>query len=157
MKPEYALSIRQPWAFLIAKGWKDIENRNWKIGRNDQHGGYQSQRANFKIQLPARIYIHAGLDESEMKSGIASGLLQWIKDRLSVCQRAEMAMALMSPGLYFGGIIGEVTITGCVTESKSPWFTGKYGFPLKDAVMYEKPIPCRGALGFFKPNIEEGK
>jgi len=23
----YALSIRQPWAWLIVHGWKDIENR----------------------------------------------------------------------------------------------------------------------------------
>lgn len=25
-----ALSIRQPWAYLIVKGFKDIENRSWK-------------------------------------------------------------------------------------------------------------------------------
>ena len=27
-----ALSIRQPWAWLIAHGWKDVENRTWKNG-----------------------------------------------------------------------------------------------------------------------------
>ena len=27
-----ALSIRQPWAWLILNGIKDIENRNWKTG-----------------------------------------------------------------------------------------------------------------------------
>ena len=26
------LSIRQPWAWLIANGFKDIENRNWRTG-----------------------------------------------------------------------------------------------------------------------------
>ena len=25
-----ALSIRQPWAWLIVHGWKDIENRTWR-------------------------------------------------------------------------------------------------------------------------------
>lgn len=25
-----ALSIRQPWAWLIANGYKDIENRSWR-------------------------------------------------------------------------------------------------------------------------------
>ncbi len=29
MNPKIALSVRQPWAWLIAQGYKDIENRNW--------------------------------------------------------------------------------------------------------------------------------
>ncbi|MEE8465915.1 MAG: ASCH domain-containing protein [Dehalococcoidia bacterium] len=41
-KPQYALSIRQPWAHLIVSGEKDIENRPW-------HTGYRG-----------RIYVHAG-------------------------------------------------------------------------------------------------
>ncbi len=48
-----------------------------------------------------------------------------------------------------GGIVGEVTITGCVEQSASPWFFGRYGFTLTDG----KPlplIPCKGKLGFFK-------
>lgn len=51
-----------------------------------------------------------------------------------------------------GGIVGECEIADCVTTSESPWFVGKYGFLLRDA----KPIefrPCKGALGFFKPEI----
>jgi hypothetical protein len=37
-----ALSIRQPWAWLICAGFKDVENRTWPT--------------NFR----GRIYIHAG-------------------------------------------------------------------------------------------------
>lgn len=37
-----ALSIRQPWAWLIIHGGKDIENRTWKT------------------TLRERIYVHAG-------------------------------------------------------------------------------------------------
>jgi len=37
-----ALSIRQPWAYLIASGQKDIENRSW--------------RTHFR----GKFYIHAG-------------------------------------------------------------------------------------------------
>ena len=44
-----ALSIKQPWASLIAHGIKDIENRTWKT--------------NFR----GRIYIHA--------SSISKGML----------------------------------------------------------------------------------
>ena len=28
--PLKALSIRQPWAWLIVNGFKDVENRNWR-------------------------------------------------------------------------------------------------------------------------------
>ena len=50
-----------------------------------------------------------------------------------------------------GAILGEVTITGCVTDSPSHWFCGPYGFTLADPVAYENPRPCRGGLGFFVP------
>jgi hypothetical protein len=39
-----ALSIRQPWAFLIIGGWKNIENRTWATayrGRFLIHAGKQ--------------------------------------------------------------------------------------------------------------------
>lgn len=51
-----------------------------------------------------------------------------------------------------GGIIGETEIIDCVTESKSPWFCGRYGFVLRNS----KPLPfepCKGALGFFRPTL----
>ena len=37
-----ALSIRQPWAWLIANGYKDIENRTWNT------------------KFRGRIYVHTG-------------------------------------------------------------------------------------------------
>jgi hypothetical protein len=53
-----------------------------------------------------------------------------------------------------GCIIGEVDIVGCVTQSKSPWFVGKYGFVLANPILYTMPIPCKGKLGFFEPAID---
>ena len=143
-KPVYALSIKQPWSWLICKGYKDIENRDWKIGRKP---GYHD--TNFQIELPSRVYIHASMSKSDMNEEV----ILWIKQRLNRMQRVIMANTLLNPGLYHGGIIGEVTITDCVTESKSPWFVGKYGFVLSDPVLYDKPIPCRGYLGFFRPEF----
>ena len=48
-----------------------------------------------------------------------------------------------------GGIVGEATITDCVTGSGSYWFNGPYGFVLEDA----KELPfykCPGKLGLFE-------
>ena len=58
---------------------------------------------------------------------------------------------LKPDALMTGGIIGQVEIVDCVSESDSPWFMGRYGFVLKNA----KPLefrPCKGALGFFTPD-----
>jgi len=30
-----ALSVRQPWAWLIVNGWKNIENREWASATSD--------------------------------------------------------------------------------------------------------------------------
>jgi hypothetical protein len=29
------------------------------------------------------------------------------------------------------------------------------GFVMAEPLLYDKPIPCRGKLGFFKPDIKE--
>lgn len=147
-QPELALSVREPYAWLLCANIKDIENRNWKIGRISRHGPYITyHQANFSIELPCRIYIHAGKSDADMTKEV----LAWILRRLSNNQAAQLMEAYCN--LRFGEIIGEVTITGCVTESDSPWFTGKYGFTTENGILYEKPIPCRGQLGFFKPYI----
>ena len=111
-----ALSIKQPWAWLICKGYKDIENRDWPT------------------KFRGRIYVHAGrrFDNASLRLLFESYLKQ-----LNA----------------FGAIIGEVDIVDCVTESKSPWFVGPYGFVLAHPVLYKKPIPCKGKLGFFEPEI----
>jgi hypothetical protein len=47
-----------------------------------------------------------------------------------------------------GGIVGQVNVVDCVTESTSEWFSGPYGFVLEDA----EPLPfqpCKGRLGIF--------
>jgi len=42
-----ALSVRQPWAWLIVSGFKDIENRSWRIN------------------CPRTLLIHAGLNHTD--------------------------------------------------------------------------------------------
>jgi hypothetical protein len=141
-----ALSIKQPWAWLICKGYKDIENRGWPIGRSPQHGPYKSQRAEFTLVLPARVYVHAGKQHD-----YCDATFQFLIKRGHTMLKEWMTKE------QFGAIIGEVDITGCVDRSASPWFVGKYGFTLANPELYEKPVQLRGQLGFFNisPEIEE--
>lgn len=101
----------------------------------------------------ARIYIHASLSKSEMVGDI----LGWIVERLNYGQKEAFFKAMQVGKVNLGFIIGEATITDCVTQSSSPWFVGKYSFLFRDPVLYGNPIPCKGKLGFFKPDLTEAK
>jgi hypothetical protein len=145
------LSIKQPWAWLICAGYKDVENRNWRIGRKSQHGPYSSyHQADFTISLPSRIYVHAG-----KVSDLTEESLTFIHKIVNL--EMDWYGSAWRDVLNFGAIIGEVDIVDCVTESKSPWFVGKYGFVLAHPVLYDKPIPIKGQLGFFEVSKPEGE
>jgi len=120
-----ALSIKQPWAYLIAIGYKDIENRNWST------------------RFRGRVYIHTG-------KRFDDDALIWLMHKGVA---PIDALLLHSNKMPRGVIIGEVDIIDCVAHSDSPWFVGPYGFVLANPTIYEKPLPCRGRLGFFKPDI----
>lgn len=121
-----ALSIRQPWAWLIVNGYKDIENRDWKTSYR------------------GKVLVHAGKKI----------------DKLAYCHLKKIFPNIVMPDIKdfeVGGIVGEVTITGCYDplkadnnqQSISIWYTGHYGFELADA----KPLkfmPCKGKLSFFE-------
>ena len=125
-----ALSIRQPWAWLICRSFKDIENRKWST--------------NYR----GRIYVHASMT---MDIGVPGLVLnqEWILERLTHEQRKEYHAAQ----LHRGTIIGEVDIVDCVDNSFSPWFVGRYGFVLANPELYEKPVICKGRLRFFEPKL----
>ena len=115
-----ALSIRQPWAWLIVNGYKDIENRSWST------------------DFRGRIYVHAG---KRVKQGDFPEQRDYIRRESGLILPEELPL---------GAIVGEVTIADCVDTSSNPWFCGPYGFLLSSPVAYKDPIPYRGQLGFFQ-------
>lgn len=123
-----ALSIRQPWAWLIVNGHKDIENRSWPT------------------RFRGRVLIHAS-------KGMTRAEYEDVEDWLS-CDVGSPMMQIQLPSqkaLERGGIVGVATITDCVAPARrsSPWHVdGAFGFQIVDA----KPLPfieCKGALQFF--------
>lgn len=98
-----ALSIMQPWAWLIAAGHKDIENRSWPT------------------RFRGPVLLHAGkrFDPNYLDEGPA---VLW-----------EWPDIEQPDDFHTGGIIGEAEIVDCVTDSLSPWFHGPYGFVIRNA------------------------
>lgn len=51
--------------------------------------------------------------------------------------------------LISGAIIGSVDIVDCVNNSGSKWFTGQYGFVLKNPRLFTDPIFTTGHHGLW--------
>lgn len=119
-----ALSIRQPWAWLIANGHKDIENRDWPTG------------------FRGRILIHAGKTMSrKYYDGVLAELVMGTKVPSEIINLIPAYEVLER-----GGIVGVSTITDCVSTSASCWFFGPHGFVMQDS----KPLPFFPVNGQLK-------
>lgn len=138
-----ALSVKNPWAHLIALGIKDIENRTW--------------RTNFR----GTCYIHASGQIYPFFKGnnLAFTPEQWTD--------ISKVIDLTIPGekeKFFttSAIIGQVNIVDCVQNHPSIWAekaaTGEkpmWNWVLANPVLYDKPIlNVRGKLGFWDIELD---
>ena len=139
-----AISIKQPWASLIAHGIKNIENRTWKT------------------HFRGKIYIHASA-----KSAGDMMRLFTNKQLNKVVWDLENYKTFES-NLPYSAIIGEVEIIDCVINHPSIWAektfmyegddTGEkpigkpiYNWVLANPILYEKPIlNLKGKLSFWE-------
>ena len=118
-----ALSIRQPWAWLIVHGHKDIENRDWPT--------------NFR----GALLVHAGQTLTK----------RYYDDTVAELAAAGLCPPDMPTfeALPRGGLVGWTHVVDCVPEHPSRWkIEGSHGFVLRDS----RPIdfvPLKGRLGFF--------
>jgi hypothetical protein len=127
------LSIRQPWAWLIINGYKDIENRSWCL------------------HYRGPLLIHAG---KTWDDGYDPRHPEWFQediDEMVDSAPAGYYSPILPPPERFqrGGIVGQVEVVDCVTMHGSPWFNGPFGI----VVCNQKPLhffPCRGSLGLFE-------
>lgn len=97
-----ALSVLQPWAWLIVYGYKDIENRRWAT--------------NFR----GRFIVHAGKKWGpEQRDDLA-----YVRERYPEVPTPDT--------FDLGGIVGAATLVDCVNNHKSRWFMGDVGFVLEN-------------------------
>jgi hypothetical protein len=121
-----AIAIRQPFAWAVVHGSKDVENRG------------ASARRLFESAVGERVLIHAskGMTATEYENGAAFMAKIGVR-----CPQRE--------ALQFGGVIGSVFVRDVVTRSDSPWF--RRG---ATALVFSHPrpqpfMPVRGQTGLF--------
>lgn len=129
------LSVRQPWAYLLCSGIKDIENRTWKLPK--KHKG-------------ERVLIHASAKADDIKlaiDGQATAEEIQLFSALNYCDENEL----------YSAIIGSVEIVDCVINHPSIWAEkGVYNWVLANPILFEKPIlNVKGKLGFWDYDLPE--
>ncbi len=142
-----ALSLRQPWAWIVVHGGKDLENR---------------RRVNTKFpREPILIHASQGMTRSEYNAAIAfSARAMDVKDGFGAGDEYIKLIPAFCD-LERGGIVGRCRITGVRSnnavpagENAHPWaMAGQYGYSLVEIV----PLPfvkCMGMLGFFSVPAE---
>ena len=126
------LTVRQPWAWAIARGGKDIENR-WRVTR------YRGP-----------ILIHAGKaipDFTEIEDLLA--LLELSADKPAQALDLDQFEA----EAVYGAIVASARVADCVVASTSPWFCGPFGWVLMDVRPVARPLHRPGRLGIFRTAV----
>ena len=134
-----ALSIRQPWAWLIVQGYKPVENRTWRTS----------------YRGPLLIHAGKGFDKE--------GFL-WVIANTDVGPDMPSIWEFTKEPGYLGGIIGQAELYDCTDHAEIPlpgwdgrrgvlsdprrWFFGPHGLWMRDPIAL--PFrPLRGQLGLF--------
>ena len=147
------LSVKQPWAYLICSGIKDIENRTWKCPQK---------------YIGQRVLIHAsGTAAKEPYMLFNDNQTDCIGDRI---------MDIVASYHTRSAIIGSVEIVDCVINHSSIWAepsneiykdpkiygdnkidSAVWNWVLSNPILFDKPIlNVKGKLGFWDYELEEG-
>ena len=136
------LSVKQPWAYLICSGIKDIENRTWKCPQK---------------YIGKMVLIHASGAKAQFNFSNA----HYAKFR-------ELNMRRWYDNdFYKSAIIGSVEIVDCEINHPSIWAEKTYydkfedtkptyNWVLANPVLFDKPIlTVKGKLGFWDYDLPE--
>ncbi|MFZ1430582.1 MAG: ASCH domain-containing protein [Geminicoccaceae bacterium] len=136
-----ALTIHQPWASLIAHGWKSVEFRSWPAPNR---------------MIGQRIVIHAGKHPAkrgvqELLAADDAGLIASIgpssPDRLATVRGFLEAAADRGYAMRLSCGLGTAMLGNMLEPSTC---AHNWGWPLLQVERWDEPVPARGAQGFWE-------
>lgn len=150
-EPMLALTVYQPWAWLIAHGYKAIETRSW--APSERH-----------LPRGTRIAIHAGAASNERRKRAEL----WPQFQCRIWYRYGGAVSTSTLNLGpddfpFGAVVATATFDGAwettgPTGHRAGWVEelsdversfgnfdlGRFGWRLRDVRLLPIPVSCRG-------------
>jgi len=136
-----ALSIRQPWPWLILR--PDLTAPAAREAAHLVHSIKPVENRTWETLYRGPLLIHAG------QQGTRGDYDACVLFLLSDERTAHVAQDLPPrEALQLGGIVGRVNLVACARAHESPYFCGPFGWVLQDPT----PLPFRpmkGCLGLF--------
>jgi len=129
-----ALTVRQPWAHMIAHCGKNVENR----GRQTRYRGL--------------LAVHAGAASRWDRSGEQSPL---VRQAWRECGHLPAHLDRGSPWINLGAVIAVAELAGCHHSDEcgrcSAWSQPDgWHWELRDVRPLRAPVPCKGKLGLWR-------
>jgi len=128
--PTHAISVRPSWAWAIATGHKLFENRTWRLPTS-------------RIATP--VYLHASARDTP----------ESYADCAAICQSLGVSLPALD-SLPSSALLALIEFPSRCTTPRaavcrsSPWASGPRCWPVRVISALSTPIPCRGALGFWR-------
>lgn len=138
--PDRALSMWQPWASLYAHGYKGFETRGWATS-------YRGP-----------IYIHAAKKPlTETLADLPAELVELIGDLLPIIPENYPSGCLIARGNLVACHPMTLEFVRGITPTEKmlgDWRLGRFAWEVRNMILLDKPIPCRGAQGLW--SVPEG-
>ena len=118
------LSVKQPWAYLICSGIKDVENRSWK-----------------PKQAPGRILIHAGAKLDRYAQGEAEDIVGH-----------ELLPLTTSAIIGYVDVYGFTQNSD--SKWADVGHGAEWKWLLRNSKLFKQPMPAKGQLGLYAVDID---
>jgi len=136
----YALTVRQPWATLIALGYKRYEYRSWQCPLKPQTRFYLHSSAAKHDEEFAKLtrdeirFLRARgiVDRHAMDYGFIIGLVEYLGDYLSFQSHADVGIDLVDDA-----------------GRRRHW--GQHWWPIRSVEVFSTPVRACGATRFWAP------
>jgi hypothetical protein len=148
-EPMPAISVMQPWAWLLCSGIKDIENRTWKMPEKHKGKWVLIHASAKRLKTPFDLLTNEQYDSIGQENRI-----------------------IANNSLEYSAIIGAVKFKDCFINHSSIWAEKSEGISagghvidntkpiiwnwlVSHPILFEKPIlNVKGKLSFFYPTFE---
>ena len=152
-----ALSLTQPMAWAMFHG-KRVENRKWNTyyrGEFYVHASNGFNKEHYDWLSNHSYLLNCDLPKIEdFLHGVLLGTAYLVRVMKKTGVNNPISTLSTHGRIYSAGDIQrELEILGGDEFWNSEWFWGEFGFVIQDAKELEKPIPCKGSLNFFEPEI----
>lgn len=129
------ITLYQPWATWIMRGWKTIETRTHN---------------RFECLLNQRVLIHAGKITDDSYYAVKNPYLTKEQLLYAPDEMVNGAILGMANVIEFGKL-GDTHSKSALIDSG---ITERFGLFLADVHKFHEPIPCKGSMGIWYYDLE---